>query len=58
MKVKGTLAKMARGEMVRWMAEEQIEDIRRLREFSRLNYRFQEDLSSDMEYVFVGDGVK
>ena len=57
-KVKGTLAKMARGEMVRWMAEEQIEDIRRLREFSRLNYRFQEDLSSDMEYVFVGDGVK
>ena len=44
--------------MVRWMAEEQIEDIRRLREFSRLNYRFQEDLSSDMEYVFVGDGVK
>ena len=52
-KVKGTLAKMARGEMVRWMAENQIQDVRGLRDFRQLNYRFHEELSSDREYVFL-----
>ena len=52
-KVKGTLAKMARGEMVRWMAENQIQDVRVLRDFRQLNYRFHEELSSDREYVFL-----
>lgn len=52
-KVKGTLAKMARGEMVRRMAENQIEDIRELQKFHNLNYAFQKDLSSDTEYVFL-----
>lgn len=36
-KVKGTLAKMARGEMVRWMAENQIQDVRGLRDFRQIN---------------------
>ena len=52
-KVKGTLAKMARGEMVRWMAENQIQDVRELRDFRQLNYRFHEELSSDRAYVFL-----
>lgn len=52
-KVKGTLAKMARGEMVRWMAENQIQDVRGLRDFRQLNYRFHEELSSDRAYVFL-----
>lgn len=52
-KVKGTLAKMARGEMVRWMAENQIQDVRRLRDFRQLSYLFHEELSSDREYVFL-----
>ena len=52
-KVKGTLAKMARGEMVRWMAENQIQDVRVLRDFRQLNYRFHEELSSDRAYVFL-----
>ena len=52
-KVKGTLAKMARGEMVRWMAENQILDVHGLRDFRQLNYRFHEELSSDREYVFL-----
>lgn len=52
-KMKGTQAKMARGEMVRWMSENQIENVQELRHFSRLNYQFREDLSSDTEYVFV-----
>lgn len=49
---KGTYAKMARGEMVRWMAENQIEYPEELRMFDRLGYVFREDISSDQEYVF------
>jgi len=49
---KGTYAKMARGEMVRYMAEHRIEDVRDLRGFDVLHFRYREDLSSDTEYVF------
>lgn len=52
-KVKGTPAKMARGEMVRWMAENQIEEVHRLREFHHLDYRFHKELSSETKYVFL-----
>lgn len=54
---KGTYAKMARGEMVRYMAEMKIEDPREIRGFNRLGYIFREDLSSDQEYVFEKVGV-
>ena len=49
---KGTYAKMARGEMVRFMAERGIENPADIQEFNRLGYRFREDLSSEKEYVF------
>lgn len=49
---KGTYAKMARGEMVRFMAENQIEDLREIRNFDRLGYRFQAELSSETNYIF------
>lgn len=49
---KGTYAKMARGEMVRFMAEKQIESPEEIRGFDRLGYMFREDLSTDQEYVF------
>lgn len=49
---KGTYAKMARGEMVRFMAERKIEEPEKLKEFDRLGHRFREDLSSETEYVF------
>ena len=49
---KGTYAKMARGEMVRYMAEHQIEDPVEIRNFDCLGYVFREDLSSDKEYIF------
>ena len=49
---KGTYAKMARGEMVRYMAEHQIENPKDLKSFDRLNYKYREDLSSDWQYVF------
>lgn len=50
---KGTQAKMARGEMVRFLAERQIESPEEVKEFDRLGYRFREELSSDREYVFI-----
>lgn len=50
---KGTLAKMARGEMVRYMAENQIEDLEAIKAFCGLDFRYRADLSSETEYVFV-----
>lgn len=49
---KGTYAKMARGEMVRFMAETGIEDPTDIKRFNRLGYVFRADLSSESEYVF------
>ena len=49
---KGTYAKMARGEMVRYMAEHCIENPVEIKHFNRLGYSFRDDLSSDEEYVF------
>ena len=49
---KGTYAKMARGEMVRFMAENMIEDPAQIKKFDRLGYIFRADLSSDTELVF------
>ena len=50
---KGTMCKMARGEMVRYLAEHAITDPRRIRAFDRLDYRFDERQSSDNLYVFI-----
>lgn len=52
-KVKGTQAKMARGEMVRWMAEHQIKVIKEIQDFDCLDYIFDEKRSCDTEYVFL-----
>ena len=52
-KMKGTQAKIARGEMVRWMAENRIEHSEEIREFRELGYEFQEKLSTAEEFVFV-----
>ena len=49
---KGTYAKMARGEMVRFIAENNIENPLEVQKFDRLGYSFRSDLSSDSEYVF------
>lgn len=50
---KGTLAKMARGEMVNWLASIQAEEPEKAKGFHRLGFQFREDLSTDREYVFV-----
>ena len=49
---KATYAKMARGEMARYMAENRVEDINMLKSFNRMNYQFKEELSDDSNLVF------
>ncbi len=49
---KATFAKMARGEMVRFMAENNIINPEDLKLFNRLDYSYREDLSSKTEFVF------
>lgn len=50
---KGTLVKMARGEMVRFMAENKVKNIKGLKAFNRLGYAFKEHLSDEKKLVFV-----
>ncbi|MGN0513435.1 MAG: peroxide stress protein YaaA [Lachnospiraceae bacterium] len=49
---KGTYAKMARGEMVRYMAKMKIENPVEIKNFDRLGYVYREDISTDWEYIF------
>lgn len=52
MVTKGTYAKMARGEMVRFMAENKIDNPEKIKQFNRLGYCFREDLSNNLKFVF------
>lgn len=49
---KGTLAKMARGEMVRFMVENNITEVEKLKEFNCLGYRYREEISSENNLIF------
>ena len=53
---KGTMCKMARGEMVRYMAERQIKNPEDIRSFDRLDYVFDSERSDEKTYVFVKRG--
>lgn len=50
---KGVYVKMARGEMVRYMAEHHIENIEDIKYFNRLGFVYNEDLSNEFKYVFI-----
>ena len=50
---KGVYAKMARGEMVRFMAEQGMEDPEELKTFDVDHYQFSEELSEKDLFVFV-----
>ena len=58
LKQKGTFAKMARGEMVRFLAERQIKDPSGMRAFEGLGYRFSPDVSDEKTYVFIAQRGK
>ena len=50
---KGTQAKMARGEMVRFMAENGIENLEEIKAFDRLGYQFSDEESTENVYTFI-----
>lgn len=50
---KATQAKIARGEMVRFMAQNHVLKVEQLKEFKRLGYLFEEALSDEELFVFV-----
>ena len=50
---KGVYAKMARGEMVRFMAENRIGSPEEMKGFDRLGYTFRSDLSDERTYIFI-----
>ena len=52
-KQKGTFAKMARGEMVRFMAEHNVQDPEKIKDFSESGYRFSAEHSDDKTWVFL-----
>lgn len=49
----GAPCKMARGQMVRWMAERAVTRVEELREFRDLGYRFSPEHSGPGRYVFL-----
>ena len=50
---KGTMCKMARGEMVRYLAENGITDPQQIKSFDRMHYRYIEGYSTDNEFIFI-----
>ena len=54
---KGTLCKMARGEMVRYLAVNQITHPEEAKRFTGLNFRFAPERSNESTYVFIPSGA-
>lgn len=54
---KGTVCKMARGQMVRWLAENNITDPGDIRAFADLGYRFSPAHSTENNTVFIKGGA-
>lgn len=52
-KVKATEAKMARGLMVRYLAENNITDIEKVKNFNELGFSYSEEYSNNNEFVFL-----
>ena len=55
---KATLSKMARGEMVRYLAEHGVTRVEDVRRFDRQGYRFDAERSDECTYVFVNEEGK
>lgn len=52
---KGVYAKMARGEMLRFLAERGVEEPEEIKSFNLSFYSFDESFSTDTKYVFIRD---
>lgn len=52
-KEKSVYVKMARGEMVRFLAENKIEVPENIKNFNRLGFKYSKELSTDTKYIFL-----
>lgn len=52
-KQKATLLKMARGEMIQYLAKNQIEELEEVKEFTGQDYAYSADLSNPKKFVFL-----
>lgn len=52
-KEKGVYVKMARGEIVRYMTENEIAEIEGIKNFNRLGFEFSQEYSTENKYVFL-----
>ncbi|WP_370649803.1 peroxide stress protein YaaA [uncultured Clostridium sp.] len=52
-KVKATEAKMARGIMIRYLAENNITDIEKVKDFKELEFSYSNEYSTPTEFVFL-----
>ena len=50
---KATMAKMARGEMVNFLATGNIQNEEEIKKFDRLGFKFDKELSNEKKYVFI-----
>lgn len=55
---KGTLCKMARGQMVRWLAERAVTSVEQIKDFRELGYEFAPKYSAENKLVFIKGGTK
>lgn len=55
-KEKGTLCKMARGQMIRWAAENNIQSPQDLQGFRELGFEFRPDFSTKEQFIFIKPG--
>ena len=55
---KGTMCKMARGQMVRWLAENNVKNLSDIRAFDQLGYQFQTEHSAENHMVFLKNASK
>ena len=53
---KGTMCKMARGQMVRWLAENNVTNPEDIKDFSDLDYRYSPAHSAQDNFVFIRGG--
>ncbi|KRM72035.1 peroxide stress protein YaaA [Lacticaseibacillus brantae] len=53
LKTRATHAKMARGALVRYMAEHQVDNVAALQDFAELNFQFAPEHSTDRRLVFI-----
>ena len=44
---------MARGEMVNFIASNNIQNEEKIKEFNRFGFKFDEELSNNKKYVFI-----